>query len=101
MTADNWLQQNIGPLLDAPYINQTGGGIVIVVFDESVGTDTQMGGGHVLWMVAGPDVKKGYVAATCYQHQSTLRFMASLLGLPNAPGGAATAPDMREFLLGN
>jgi phosphatidylinositol-3-phosphatase len=99
--ADSWLQQNIGPLIDSQDLTQAGGGVVIVVFDESAATDTQMGGGHVLWIVAGADVKKGFVVSTCYQHQSTLRFMASLLGLANAPGAAATAPDMREFLLGN
>jgi phosphatidylinositol-3-phosphatase len=99
--ADSWLQQNIGPLIDSTDLSQPGSGVVIILFDESDATDTQMGGGHVLWVVAGADVKKGFVAPTCYQHSSTLRFMASLLGLPNPPGGAATAPDMREFLLGN
>jgi phosphatidylinositol-3-phosphatase len=100
-TADDWLKQNIAPLIDAPDLSQAGGGVVIVVFDEAAGTDTQMGGGHVLWVVVGPNVNRGFVATTCYQHPSTLRFMTSLLGLPNAPGAAATAPDMREFLQGN
>lgn len=98
---DAWLRDNIAPLIEAPELNQAGGGVVIIVFDESDFTDSERGGGHILWVAVGSDVKRGYVSGTCYQHESTLRFMSSLLGLPNAPGAAATAADMREFLTGN
>jgi len=99
--ADSWLQTNIDPLLRSPDFDGPESGVLIITFDESAGSDNRMQGGKVLWVVVGANVKKGYVSTTCYQHQSTLRFMSGLLGLPSSPGAAATAPDMREFLLGN
>lgn len=99
--ADMWLKDNVDPLITSPDFNQPGGGILIITFDESNFTDTRMHGGHVLWVVVGADVKKGHVSTICYQHESTLRFMSQVLGLPGAPGEAALAPDMRDFLIGN
>ena len=71
-----------------------------IVVDESNTSDTAHGGGHVAWVVAGP-VKNGYVSSTLYQHASTLRFASEAAGLTTFPGSAATAPDMKEFIVGN
>jgi hypothetical protein len=37
--------------------------------------------------------------ATLYQHESMLSTVMQLLGLPNPPGAAATAPVMAEFFV--
>lgn len=105
--AGQWLQQNIAPLLASSDFNTHGGGLLIIVFDESESTDTQYGGGHVAWVAVGPDVNRGYPPPgsyrplTLYQHQSTLRFMLQLAGVGVFPGMSSTAPDMWEFFAGN
>jgi phosphatidylinositol-3-phosphatase len=99
--ADSWLQSNIDPLVQSSDFNTPGGGLLIVVFDESVDSDTADGGGHVAWVVVGPDVKKGFTSTTSYQHESTLRFMSEAIGLTDFPGAAATASNMGEFISGN
>lgn len=99
--ADSWLEANIDPFLKSLDLSAPGGGLLIVVFDESFDSDKAGGGGHIPWVVAGPNVKKGFTSTSCYQHQSTLRFMSEALGLTSFPGAAAMAPDMREFLSGD
>jgi len=94
--ADSWLNQNIAPLLSNPVFQKDG--LLIVVFDESEFTDLAHGGGHTVWVAAGPFVKKGFQSANLYQHENTLRFILSSLGVPTFPGTAAAAPDMTEFL---
>jgi phospholipase C len=102
--ADAWLQANIAPLLASPDFHTPGGGLLIITFDESEDSDTQFGGGHVLWVAVGPDVNMGYpprgslIPVTWYQHESTCRFMLKLAGASVFPGACATAPDMNEFL---
>lgn len=96
--ADSWLKTNIDPLISSSDFDTPGGGLLIVVFDESIYTDTAHGGGHVAWVVVGPNVKKGHRSTNLYQHQSTLRFMSEAIGLTSFPGAAATAPDMEEFI---
>lgn len=93
--ADAWLQQNIQPLIGSSVFNSDG--ILIIVFDESIVTDTQGGGGHVAAVVIGPKVKPGYSSTTVYQHQSTLRTILEALGADPALGAAGNAPDMKEF----
>ena len=58
---------------------------------------TTYGGGHVAMVVVGPKVKKSFQSTTTYQHQSTLRFVLSALGVSSYPGAAAVATDMGEF----
>ena len=105
--ADQWLQANIDPLLQSPDFNTPGGGLLIITFDEAETSDSQYGGGHVIWVAVGPDVRQHYppakseFPAQLYQHPSTLRFMMQLLGLTSYPGAAATAPDMTEFIIGD
>jgi len=94
LTADNWLQANIAPLLNNPSFKQDG--MLIITFDEASGDDTN-GGGRIFWTVISPKAKTGYTSTTLYQHQSTLRLMAEALGLTSFPGDAASAPNMAEF----
>jgi hypothetical protein len=94
LTADNWLQANIAPLLNNPSFKQDG--MLIITFDEASGDDTN-GGGRIFWTVISPKAKTGYTSTTLYQHQSTLRLMAEGLGLTSFPGDAASAPNMAEF----
>ncbi|MCX6766863.1 MAG: hypothetical protein NT170_03765 [Candidatus Moranbacteria bacterium] len=99
-TADNWLKTNIDPVFKSADFNSPGGGILIITFDEAAKSDKTHGGGQIPWIVAGADVKKGFVSNTFYQHENTLRFMAELLGLTSFPGKAASAASMKEFLTG-
>jgi acid phosphatase len=95
-SADTWLQNNIGPLLSDTQFQSNG--LLVVAFDESIVSDTRNGGGHVAVILAGPHANLGFVSNTFYQHPSLLRLTASVLGVTNYPGAAASAPDMSEFL---
>lgn len=100
--ADSWLEKNVVVRLSNNAAFQAGGdGILAVLFDESVTSDTTNGGGHVADVLWGPDVKVGYTQAstTLYQHQSMLRTVMEALGLANPPGAAANAPSMAEFFV--
>ncbi len=105
--ADTWLQANIPQLLNSPDFNTPGGGLLIITFDEAETSDSNFGGGHVVWVAIGPNVRLQYpplkseFPVRLYQHPSTLRFMMQLLGLSSFPGDAAKAPDMTEFILGD
>lgn len=97
-TADLWLYKYVDQLFQSPDFNGTAGtGLLIVVFDESE-NDNSYGGGRVLWVAAGANVKRGYKSANLYQHESTLRFVMESLCLSGFPGAAATAPSMQEFV---
>ncbi len=93
-TADTWLKNNIDPLIKSATFQQDG--LLIIVFDESGGDNTN-GGGRVAWVAVSPKSKLGYQSAVLYQHQSTLRLILHGLGVTAFPGAAATAPDMSEF----
>jgi acid phosphatase len=93
--ADNWLKNNLDPLLANPAFRQNG--LLIITFDESVDEDVQHGGGHVATVIISPKVPQGFDSTTLYQQQSILRVTAEALGLSTYPGAAATAPNMSEF----
>jgi acid phosphatase len=92
--ADSWLKSNISPLIASATFQKDG--ILIIVFDESVDTDVQHGGGHVATIVIGPKVKRGYKSTTTYQHQSMLKTVMKALGLSSYPGAASTASGMTD-----
>ncbi|MGC2745665.1 MAG: alkaline phosphatase family protein [Candidatus Angelobacter sp.] len=95
--ADNWLKTHIDPLIQSPALTNS---VFIIVFDESVDTDTAPGlngGGHIAMVMAGSHVKSAFQSTTLYQHQSTLRLIMDLLGVADHPGNSATAPTMQEF----
>src|SRR2546426_6883857 len=93
-TADAWLKNNIDPLIKSATFQRDG--LLIIVFDESGGDNTN-GGGRVVWVAVSPKSKLGYQSTTLYQHQSTLRLTLQGLGVTVFPGAAASAPDMSEF----
>jgi phosphatidylserine/phosphatidylglycerophosphate/cardiolipin synthase-like enzyme len=97
--ADNWLKTNIDPLIASPTFQQDG--LLVIVFDESVDTDTVNGGGHIAMLVISPQAKQNYQATTLYQHENTLRLLAEGLGLTTFPGASATASNMAEFFGGS
>ncbi len=92
--ADNWLKNNIDPLIKSPALANS---VFIIVFDESLDVDVVNGGGKVAWVMAGSHVKSAFKSTTTYQHQSTLRLIMDLLGVADHPGNSATAPTMLEF----
>jgi phosphatidylinositol-3-phosphatase len=100
--ADSWLQSNVViPLSNYAAFAPGGDGALIVDFDEAADSDTTNGGGHISPVFWGPTIKTGYTqtSTTLYQHQSMLRTIMDVLGLPNAPAAAATAPPMSEFFV--
>ena len=94
-TADLWLKTNIAPLIASTTFQK--GGILIIVFDESVDTDKQHGGGHIVSIVVGPKVKPGYRSTVLYQHHNSLKTLMKALGLSSYPGAASTAAPMNDF----
>ena len=90
--ADNWLKNNIAPLIANPTFQKDG--ILMIVFDESYDSDTTHGGGHVVSVVIGPKVRLGSKPTTLYQHPNTLRTLMQALGLQTFPGAASSAQPM-------
>jgi acid phosphatase len=97
--ADNWLRTNIDPLIASPVFQQDG--LLVIVFDESIDTDTTHGGGQVAMLVISPLARQNYQTASLYQHENTLRLLAEGLGLSSYPGAASTASNMAEFFGGS
>jgi len=93
-TADNWLQSRIAPLIANPVFQHDG--LLLILFDESGGDNTN-GGGRVAWVAVSGKAKSGYRSTVLYQHQSTLRLMLQGLGITSFPGAAASAAEMGEF----
>lgn len=94
-TADNWLKNNIDPLIKNSVFQKDG--LLIVVFDESSNDNTN-GGGRVVCALISPAFSKlGYQSTTIYQHQSLLRLTLEGLGVTVLPGAASSAPAMWEF----
>ena len=94
-TADSWLKTNIAPLIASSTFQKDG--ILIIVFDESSGSDTQHGGGHVAAIVVGPKVRMGYKSTALYQHQNNLKTLMKALGLTSFPGAAGSASAMTDM----
>jgi acid phosphatase len=93
-TVDQWVQTNVGPLIQASAFQDS---VLIYTWDESDINDNANGGGHVATILISPKIRAGFQSTTMYQHQSTLRLTMELLGVTDLPGAAATATDMTEF----
>ena len=78
--ADDWLRKKIAPLLENPEFQKDG--VLIITFDESFKSDPVHGGGHIVTLVVGPQVKEHFIDNTFYQHQSLLATLEDVLGLP-------------------
>jgi acid phosphatase len=109
-TADQWLKNNIGPLLASAPFQPGGDGILIIWADEAdLSTDNRCSatvltgcGGRIVVAMIGPQIKAGYKSVTTYHHPSVLKTMLEALGTTAGfPGAANTAPDMHEFFKGN
>src|SRR5215831_7668704 len=92
--ADQWLQNNIAPLLSNSQFQQDG--LLVIWWDEGNASDTSNGGGHIAVVLVGPAVKPGFRSTTFYRHQNLLRTLCEGLGL-GFPGTAASAASMAEF----
>jgi phosphatidylinositol-3-phosphatase len=93
--ADSFLATYVDPVLKSSSFQQNG--VLVVTWDESGTEDTAHAGGHVVTVIAGPKVKRGYQSIALYQHESVLRMALKRLGITTYPNGAASAPDMDEF----
>jgi phosphatidylinositol-3-phosphatase len=93
--ADSWLSTNIAPLIASSTFQQDG--LLIIVFDESVDTDTAHGGGQVAMVMISQKMNKAYQSTTFYQHESTCELVLQALGQTSFPGACQGAPQMSEF----
>ena len=96
-TADNWLKTNIAPLLTTTPFKTGGDGILAIVFDEAASSDTRKGGGHVVMVVVGPKVKRGYRSVTFYQHQNALKAALQAMGITTYPGASSSAVGFSDM----
>jgi acid phosphatase len=94
--ADSWLQSNVAPLLNQPYFQPGGDGLMIVTFDEC---DAAIGACNeqIYTAVIGPRVKPHFQSALPYRHENALRTILDALGVPVYPGASVTAADMSDF----
>jgi hypothetical protein len=67
-------------------------GVVFIVVDESVWTDTAHGGGHVPVIVAGPLVRPGVLATGFFDHYGLLRTIERAWQLPLIGQSGLAAP---------
>lgn len=91
--ADQWLSQNIAPLLSSSYFQPGGNGLMFITFDNGDG-DAQ---GQVFLGVIGQGVIPGAKVNVPFRHEDTLRTIIEQLGLQTYPGASATAAPMNEF----
>jgi len=91
--ADEWLKQNIGPLLKSRYFMPGGNGALFITFDNG-DHDNQ---GQVFTAVIGSQVIRKSKVNREFRHENTLRTMIELLGLKRFPGGSRHAAPMIEF----
>jgi len=91
--ADQWLKQNITPLLNSSYFAPGGNSVLFITFDNGNG-DAQ---GQVFTGVIGPKVLRGIKDSVHYRHEHTLRTIMQLLGLTLFPGASANASPMNGF----
>jgi hypothetical protein len=92
---DAWLSANFaGVVQNNSFMNSS---VLVVTLDESL-TDNTNGGGRIPVILAGAGIRAGFKSTNKYQFPSLLKFSLTMLGVAGAPGAAAGAPDMREFV---
>jgi acid phosphatase len=92
--ADNWLKNNIDPLIHNPALANS---VFIITWDEGLDSDLANGGGQVATVLVGTHVKPAFRSTTLFLHQNTLRLILDLLKVGDRPGLSATATSMNEF----
>jgi len=91
--ADQWLKQNIGPLISSKHFQPGSNSVMFITFDNADG-DAQ---GQVLTVVAGAKVIPGVKVSAPFRHENTLRTIMEQLGIPNYPGESANVAPMSQF----
>jgi acid phosphatase len=94
--ADDFLANNVAPVLNAPAFQPGGDGMMIVTFDECDAAEG-LCSEQVYTAVIGPKVIPGTVSSSPYRHESALRTMMDAFGIGVYPGAAATTSDMTDF----
>lgn len=107
--ADTWIQNNIAPLLSSAPFKPGGDGILIITFDEgsvagksgdsstdSACSPTQSSGcgGHVAFVMIGPNVKPASVTTNAYHFQDMLHTIIHLLGMTDYMNAAGSGVDI-------
>ena len=108
-TADNWLQTNISPLLSTPPFQPGGDGILMIVFDEGdeagesgdsadddscSPTQSSGCGGHIAYVMIGPNVIPGSTTSNTYHFQDMLHTIVHLLGMSDYMNNSSGAVDI-------
>ena len=91
--ADTWLQNNVAPLLNQPFFQAGGDGLLIVTFDNG-DNDAP---GQVYTALIGPNIIPHVAPNTHYMHENTLKTILQSLGISTFPGASATAMPMSDF----
>ena len=91
--ADTWLQNNVAPLLNQPFFQAGGDGLLIVTFDNGDNDNP----GQVYTAIIGPKVIPHTASNTHYMHENTLKTILQSLGITTFPGASATAMPMSDF----
>ena len=91
---DQWLAANVPPLLNSPAFTQQSS-LLAIVWDEDDGS----AGNRVPLILAGQQVKRGYVSHVPANHYSLLRTIEAAWNLPRLTANdAAAAPISDAFL---
>ncbi len=107
--ADQWLEDNLPPILARPEFGPGGDGILFIVWDEGdLNTDNRCSaliplgcGGRTAALVMGPLVKPGYESAITYHNENVLKTICVAMGLSTCPGAAQNAAPMADFFQTN
>jgi acid phosphatase len=91
--ADAFLSANLGPVLQKPFFQPGGDGLLIVTFDNG---DADVAG-RIYTAVIGPQVTPRTVSTAPYKHENTLRTLLDALGIVAAPGQSANVSAMNDF----
>ena len=91
--ADQWLAQNIGPLVSSSYFQPGNANVMFITFDNG-DFDAQ---GQVLTVVVGQNVIPGIKVSAPFRHENTLRTILEQLGLTQYPGASATVAPMSQL----
>jgi hypothetical protein len=89
---DRWLAANVPPLLNSPAFTQ-GKGLLAIVWDEDDGGSAA---NRVPLILAGPQVKPGYVSHTPANHYSLLRTIETAWNLPPLTVNDAAAQPISD-----
>jgi hypothetical protein len=105
--ADNWLRENINPLIESPTFQRSG--LLIIVFDEACERGPKAdwafdpkrpevkGGGHIAAVIISSRTPPGTTSDQLYHHESVLRLSLRALGVEQLPGLATSSADMDTF----